>query len=241
MMEDDPLLLWRLADHLSVEDAAILISGGDPGAVDEQVITGFESFETIKVKVTDGHPGFVAAFTVLKTAVRSGRLKALLQYRLYNGFQSDRGEPCWVLPQRWLTDPSNFELDFDHDDRDSIFLAKEPDWSRTMLDVADLKMWLKGKGVKTGFFFPATQVDEDDFMDPSHEHFAPELAIAVAAWRALSQTQKFKQSPKAMIKDWVNNNPSEWQSKDDLSTEAKERIATVANWKRSGGANPTGG
>jgi hypothetical protein len=241
MMEDDPLFIWRLSDHLSVEDAAILIAGGDPSAVDEMYFEGLDAPQRVEVKRTDGHRGFVAAFTGLKTAVRLGRLSASLEYRLYNGFESDRDEPCWVLSQNFLTDPSKFEVDFWHRENDVVYLAKEPDWSRTMLDVRDLKAWLKERGVKTGFFFPATKADEDDFMDSSHDHFAPELAMAVAAWRALSQERKFKQSPKATIRNWVENNPSEWKSKDELSTEAKERIAMVANWKRSGGANPTGG
>ncbi|WP_431299187.1 hypothetical protein [Tabrizicola sp. BL-A-41-H6] len=241
MMEDDPLFYWRLSDHVSVEDAAILIAGGDPSAVDEVYFEGVDSLQREEVKRTDGHPGFVATFTGLKTAVRLGRLKAVLEYRVYNGFQSDRKEPYWALPQRWLTDPSKFEFDFVDDGRDSVFLAKEPDWSRTMLDVRDLKVWLQERGIKTGFFFPASQADEDDFMDPSHDHFAPELAMAVAAWRALSQTQKLRQSPKAAIDGWITSNPSVWQGEGEISASAKERIATVANWNRSGGANPTGG
>lgn len=241
MTEDDPLFLWRLSDHLSVENAAILIAGGDPSAEDEVNLEGLDRVHTVRGKRTDGHPGFVPAFTALKTAVRQGKLSARFEYKVSSGYKSRQDEDCWVVSGRILDDPAKLEIVHGKDDSISILMWTEPDWSRTMLDVLGLKMWLQEKGFKTGFFFPATQANEDDFMDPSHEHFAPELAIAVAAWRALSQTQKFPQSPKATIKDWINNNPSEWQSKDELSSEAKERIAMVANWKRSGGANPTGG
>ena len=241
MTEDDPLIHWRLSDYLSVENAAILIVGGDPSAMDELFFEGYDAPQRMEVKRTDGHPGFVAAFTGLKTAVRLRRLSALLEYRLYNGFKSDSEEPCWVLPRDFLTDPSNFEVDFGHHESDTIFLAKEPDWSRTMLDVHDLKVWLQERGVKTGFFFPASQAGENDFMDRSHDHFAPELAMAAAAWRGLSQTKKFPLGPKVAIEEWINSNPSEWQGEGEMSTSAKERIATLANWKRSGGANPTGG
>lgn len=237
MREDDPLAYWKLSDFLSVVDAAILIVGGDPSEVDELYETSEVGLHKTEVKRTDGHPGFGAVFTGLKTAVKLGRLKALLEYRVY---RSDSYEPSWVVPKNFLTDPSRFEVDFKRDDMDRLFIAKEPDWMQTMVDVRDLKAWLHEKGVKSGFFFSDPQGDED-FMDPSHEHFAPELAMAVAAWRGLSQTRKFPQGPKVAIEEWINKNPSKWHGDSEMSASAKERIATLANWRRSGGANPTGG
>ena len=73
------------------------------------------------------------------------------------------------------------------------------DWTATTVDVVDLQAWLRSKGFTKGFFFPAEQSEPDAFTDPAHEHFAPELALAVAAWRALSTTQSFKRGPKEAI------------------------------------------
>lgn len=241
MTEDDPLFLWRLSDHLSVEDAAILIAGGDPSAEDEVYLEGLDRMHTVRGKRTDGHPGFVPAFTALKTAVRQGKLSARFEYKLSSGYKSRQDEDCWVVSHRILDDPAKLEIIHGKDDSISILMWTEPDWSRTMLDVLDLKVWLQEKGLKTGFFFPASQAGEDDFMDPSHKHFAPELALAAAAWRGLSQRQKSPKGVKAAIDEWITSNPSAWLDEEKISTAARDRIITLANWNRSGGANPTGG
>lgn len=50
MKEETDLRLWRLVKNVSVEDAAILIAGGDPSATDlEEPSWSIESF---KVKRT---------------------------------------------------------------------------------------------------------------------------------------------------------------------------------------------
>jgi len=69
-----------------------------------------------------------------------------------------------------------------------------------------------------------TQVD----FDKTSITYPPELDIAIRAWSAVSIT-KGKSKPKARIKAWLDKNTK-------LSNEAKERIATVANWDKTGGA-----
>lgn len=252
MTDEDPLFFWRLAEHLSVEDAAILIAGGDPSTVDV-ILDGppivFEdafSANEIEIKRTTGHPGFVPVFTSLKNAIRQGNLKSQLQYKLHHRDRIGPEEQVWVLPRAFVTDPKNFEvdfasIDFGDEDRHCIAIEKEPDWSATLIDVRDLKAWLSERGLKSGFFFPTSEADPDEFMDQAHEHFAPELALAVAAWRALAKTQKFRSGTKAAIEAWINQNPKQWRSDSELSNSAKERIVTVANWNRIGGATPSGG
>jgi hypothetical protein len=73
-------------------------------------------------------------------------------------------------------------------------------------------------------------------MNPKHSHFAPELALAVSAWRALASKKNLKQSAKKMIDDWIKKNPASWRGEDKLSTAAKERIMIVSNWNKSGGS-----
>ena len=59
-------------------------------------------------------------------------------------------------------------------------------------------------------------------------NFPPELDFAVQAWRAVFTTEG-KAKPKARIREWLDENTT-------LSNAAKERIATVANWDKTGGA-----
>lgn len=64
--------------------------------------------------------------------------------------------------------------------------------------------------------------------DPTYPR---ELDIALQAWRAVSKSKE-KGKPKARLHAWLDANTM-------LSNEAKERIATVANWDKLGGASRT--
>lgn len=246
-MSDTTLELWRLASDLTVEDAAILIAGGDPSEVDYEDDTFGGQHE---VKRTTGHPGFPATFTSLKIAIRKGYLPAHLASRTDDGgpYSTRIGADVWTLSsdevsalrQRLTNDPfSDLAPDGAHD----IQFRVEPDWTRTTVDVEDLKAWLRSRGFTTGFFFPSnrqTETAPDIFMDPTHEHFSAELALAVAAWRGLASEQRFPRGPKAAIEAWIAGNPDAWRGDGDLSTNAKDRVVTLVNWRKSGGALPTG-
>jgi hypothetical protein len=95
---------------------------------------------------------------------------------------------------------------------------------------------LSSKGLISGFFQPNATLSGESFMDPNHEHFSPELALAVEAWRALEDVQKFSSSPKAAIETWLNNNPESWRGKEPISNVAKQRVITLVNWSKVGGA-----
>lgn len=248
--------LWRLAEFVSVEDAAILIAGGDPSAEDTQSVL-IESFRTeeIQVKRTDGHKGFRAVLTALSAAINRGTLPAKRAYpsrderkasfsnldpssQAYHDEAADlmSGE---VRPPR---DPdSSYPIDEDGQP------IKQPDWARTTIAVDDLKKWLQSRGFTDCFFFPKNEGSSgDDFMDPDHDHFAPELAAAVAAWRALSKEQTLKIPPKKAVEKWLDEHPEAWKPKGKragkpLSAQAKERISIVVNWRADGGASKSGG
>jgi hypothetical protein len=65
-------------------------------------------------------------------------------------------------------------------------------------------------------------------FDKTSSTYPVELDIALQAWRAVTEAEG-KGKPKARIRVWLDSNT-------DLSNEAKERIATVANWDKTGGA-----
>ncbi|WP_191569511.1 hypothetical protein [Paracoccus yeei] len=246
-MDDTTLGLWRLVSDLTIEDAAILIAGGDPSEVDHEDDTFGMQHE---VKRTTGHPGFLATFTSLKSAIRKGYLSAHLASRADDGgpYSTRLGADVWMLSrdevsalrQRLTNDPF---VDFHPDGAHDSQFRLEPDWTRTTVDVEDLKVWLRSRGFTTGFFFPPerqTESASDIFMDPTHEHFSAELALAVAAWRGLASEQRFPRGSKAAIEGWIAGNPDAWRGDGDLSTKAKERIVTLVNWRKSGGAPSTG-
>lgn len=97
MTDGMTLGLWRLVSDLTIEDAAILVAGGDPSAVDwEQGSFGDQQYP---VKRTDGHPGFLAVFTSLKTAIRKGYLRAELAYEAdgSGGYSNRLSGETWVM------------------------------------------------------------------------------------------------------------------------------------------------
>lgn len=103
-----------------------------------------------------------------------------------------------------------------------------------------VKNLLSSKGVTSGFFFPSPTPPSEVFMDPAHEHFSPELALAVTVWRALETEQKFISSPRNAIKAWIKDNSEAWQSEEPIKKLAIERIATLVNWEKKGGAPKSG-
>ena len=65
-------------------------------------------------------------------------------------------------------------------------------------------------------------------------NYPAELAAAIQAWRAVFHTEG-NGKPKARLKRWLDAH----ETFKSLSSEAKERIATVANWDKLGGATRT--
>lgn len=246
MKEETDLRLWRLVKNVSVEDAAILIAGGDPNTTDLEESSW--CIEPFKVKRTTGHNGFLPAFEALKDAIRNRELKASFAHQAdyTDGYSKKIDGETWAY---LTTDITDMKLTIEEHafnyvqppKGETVLISVEPDWKRTSVDVEDLKAWLRSRGFRDGFFVSDTDAEKDEdsreaFMDIKHDHFAPELAMAVSAWRALEGQSVFKRSPKASIERWIDENPDAWQGPAELGTTAKERIVTLVNWKKEGGA-----
>ncbi|MEI4473358.1 hypothetical protein [Frigidibacter sp. MR17.24] len=249
MTHEDPLFFWRLNDELSVINAAILVTGNDPSEQVDATTDPFwdDSGNRRRVQRRDYH-GFEATFGALKSAINRGHLAARIAYD---------AEPRWhgTVARDGFLIISNHDLrsivaSLDQDPffkvpADGALVSSEPNWAETMVQVEDLKRWLRTRGSAPPFFFPnASSEDEastNDVLDQGHEHYSPELALAVTAWRALEPQRTFRSSVKAEIEAWIASNPDAWLGSEPISTAAKERIATVVNWNKGGGAPRTGG
>ena len=75
---------------------------------------------------------------------------------------------------------------------------------------------------------------EKELFDVNDSKYPKELDAAIKAWQAVSSIEG-KGKPKARIKTWLDSH----NTFKKLSNEAKERIATVANWDKLGGATRT--
>lgn len=115
----------------------------------------------------------------------------------------------------------------------------EPEWST--VERESLLAWLRGRGIKSGFFFPKT-VDTPDYLDPRNARFAPKLAAAVGAW--LSVEDPGAKSPKQALDKWLREHAVQFGLTDDegkVNETAIEECAKVANWRPGGGAPKTPG
>lgn len=96
----------------------------------------------------------------------------------------------------------------------------------------DLVKFAESLGKKPLFLFPEEREprppqDIATYMDRAHPMYSEELEAAVMVWRLLfekaDESIGVKKSPKNQVKEWLS------QNKKDLSSEAKERIATLIN------------
>ncbi|WP_290689732.1 MULTISPECIES: hypothetical protein [unclassified Haematobacter] len=235
---------WQNASELPVTVAAILIAGGDPAAIDWEDDGLGRSYPVMR---TVGHPGFQAVFTTLTAAIRNGDVSARFVYRAADdGPLSPRMEgEVWLLSQSEI---HTLKAAFDHFDDDPfaetplqnahrIQVAMEPDWTQTTVTPESLQAWPPARIWAKDFF---TRIfDPDDFMDVSHPHFCAELAFAAMAWRGVAKNPVTRITPKAAVEAWIGNNKALWPGKDPMGTVAAERIATLVNWKKGGGAPRT--
>lgn len=248
---------WRLADELSVINAAILITGNDPSS-------HYYDQEDRRVQQTS-YDGFDAAFSALRNAVLGNKIRAniamwardsveIVDQHMFQGeamtfrreVHADGQEVA--IPFDTLIRASNYATTI-FSNREivllglakatTLYVLKEPSWERTTIDVEDLKNWLSAKGIYPDFFFPKGVVD--DIGNDEHPRYSAKLACAVAAWKAVEKPKQ-NMSIKATVRAWVQSNAVIFgvADKDGIPPEtAIEEISKVVNWETKGGANPT--
>lgn len=243
--------LLRLCDDFSVIDAAILIADGDP-YLTETYLSGDENgdVEELTRKVIWQQNGVEAAFKSLSSAVLHGRIQANVKIRAV--VESNIPDDILFEPlgPRQVAVPikgnileqlarlkAGGEVHWNE-----LRLETVPDWDLTTVNVTDLKVWLTARNLRPSFFFDDAEPQQPDFLDLGHAFFAPELALAVTAWQTVVADPLRARSPKAMIQDWLEKSgQAHWKGDEPLSNAAKERISTLINWERRGGAPRTGG
>ncbi|MCP5113092.1 MAG: hypothetical protein GY953_19865 [bacterium] len=157
-------------------------------------------------------------YEAAKTAVSNALRKELIEGRLIPLLDCDSyGNPCGEI-------------------ENSI------DLTASRVEVESLRSWLAGRGLHTGFFFPAASGDPD-YLDPDHPRYAPKLAAAAKAWLACGDESATRgKSAKQALMRWLRENASEFGLSDDDGKPNEtgiEETAKVANWQLGGGAPKT--
>jgi len=213
---------WRLCDELSVVQAALLIVGADPSDSHEWVL----EWEPHKRPF-----GFNAAMAALTHAILAGRLKGTIRRSAW-----ERG---------WNEDPTEDESVSKDERGIQIIYKADPNWKITTVLVDDLREWLYGRGLKTGFFF-AKEDGAVDYLNPAHQSYSPKLAAAIRAWEAVGRDTSLTRGKtvKQAIATWLRRNADRFGlTKEDGSPNEQgiEEVSKIANWDTRGGAPKTPG
>lgn len=85
--------------------------------------------------------------------------------------------------------------------------------------------------IQKGFYKSETSASQLELpiFDKNSSTYPIELDLALQAWRAVTSNLGKGKAPKAQIIKWLDANTK-------LSVVAKERVATVANWNKTGGS-----
>lgn len=113
----------------------------------------------------------------------------------------------------------------------------------TRIDIQELAAWAESKGrrhcwegmFEQGLTEPEPVLDEQSGDVVQTEALPRELQVALDAFRAIHGNEEAlsARSPRAALSEWIKQNHP------GVGSEARNRIATVANWKPKGGAPKT--
>lgn len=211
--------LFKLMDRLSINEISALVAGATPNDVcynwDYEQYGGDEYY----IKGNYGnHSNSSEVFSilskVLSRAVIAGDLKA-------NIVANTKNQTLYLddLKRDWLAGGSI-------------------DTEKTTILRDDIKKWFEERGVYPSIFFPNGR--RDDYMNPNHEAYSPELAICVKAWEMAQTSDYPNKTPKQFMMDWILANAKYYGVKfdktDEVGKKKAEELAKIANWATTGGA-----
>lgn len=126
---------------------------------------------------------------------------------------------------------------------DSSKTKPSGDGKSYFLNIKECIEWAEARGIvvdnniKEAYKMCSVSLSHEPYCDVSHPGYSKELDVAIRVWLDVVSNQAEKpkgQSFKKAIRKWIDKNHS------DLSNEAKERIATLVNPNKNGGAPITG-
>lgn len=123
-------------------------------------------------------------------------------------------------------------------------ISDEP--QNMMVRLADVDGFLAKKNIAGPFFdgsFMSNEQKPEPYLNPTHPHYAPKLAAAVAAWTAVTaEENRAKGTPKQRMEKWLKENAANFgllKPDGKVNQQGISDISKVANWKPEGGAAKT--
>jgi len=239
----DPL--WKLADTLTITQAAALIAEVDPNTVrfnlnddvyfeDEHGTTDSTNGRSVKT-----------AYEALKNAILTNKLNAKIIHDSRPIDQSDAQELFDMMDNEGSSSSFDTLSNDDEHVNNGYFVKNHPNWEKSCITVDELRTWLLSRGFSTGFLFQ-NKTTEPDYFNKNSPYYAPKLAAAIRAWEAVSTDEKYSNNGKTVkqnLMNWLIAHASEYdliKDDGDINNEAIEnQLSKVANWNDKGGASKT--
>lgn len=214
--------LFKLMDRLSINEIGALVAGLSPNDVcynwdyDQNGIGDKYYLNTGYDSPKNANQVFSMLLKVLSRAIIAGELKANI-----------------------IADTNNQSLYLDDTKKDWLAIGAI-DTDKTTILRDDIKKWFDDRGVYPPIFFPNGK--KDDYMNPNHECYSPELALCVRAWEVAQTAHYDDKTVKQFIADWIKDNAKQygWKNNQDekepMGEKKLQELASVANWQTKGGA-----
>ena len=235
----DKMDYWRLCDEFTVVQATLLILGLDPSNYPDAI----EYQEEFRPE------NFTAVLSALTHAILGGRLPATIRRESWErGWDEEGGgNHKFSKSLHLFPDTSDFPDEATTVLSRGIIYRASPDWDLTTVMVDDLRVWLRGRGFTTGFFFPESKPGPE-YLNPEHPNYANKLAAAVQAWIAVTSEPRYQNNGKSVkqnLENWLTANAEDLSlvnADGEINKHAiEEQISKVANWQEKGGAPKTPG
>ncbi len=113
---------------------------------------------------------------------------------------------------------------------------------QSTVEVDSLRAWLKSRDIKTGFFFPETNLSQPDYLNKNHPRYSKKLAASIRVWVAMEDKNLLEgKAVKDAVYSWLENNYLEFDLVHDgkISKKAITSCTDVVNWNLNGGATKT--
>lgn len=213
--------LFKLMDRLSINEIGALIAGASPSDVyynHDYPNYGDEYCINRNSNMPDNvGEVFSIIIKVLKRAIIAGELKAQ------------------------IVTNTNQQALYLNDLKKDWVACGEIDTERTTITRDDIKDWLEARGVYPSAFFPNGR--KDDYMNPNHACYSPDLALCVKAWEVAQTAHYDNKTIKQFMTEWIKANAHTYKWKNSpkkpnepMSDKKAEELASVANWNTKGGA-----
>lgn len=247
---------WALHDEFRVVDAAALVAGVEPNAVNWGAQGGSSHPEVVAVDGTvasDHIPIIRTVILAITNAIWAQKLPVNIRHSAREYGHADctgdieyrEVEMCSPKPRHGNTAEEDELLALNC----SCFYKPFPDWFLTTIERDSLIAWLRSRHFPVPFFGLESE-GKPAYLDRDHDRYSPKLAAAVRAWEALEDEELWSgQSPKSAATKWLEANYSELDlvttdretGKPQMNRTGIEQAAAVVNWRPQGGSPKTPG